>query len=101
MKAWILSDRTGYCEEVSLVFADTPGKAKMQANRTNGTLYQYDLEVDWINLSANRAKLLDGMENASEKEICIKLINDYGWWFEVGNNKYDESNIDEFKALWK
>ena len=101
MKAWILRDRSGYCEYESLVFAETIGQAKKQANYSNGYMYSPDLEIEeWINISANRAKLFDGMENASEKEICIKLIED-GWWFEVGNKKYDESNIDEFKALWK
>lgn len=101
MKAYILSDKTGDCEEVSLVFADTAGKAKMQANQPNDTLYQCELDVDWIDLLARRAKSLDDMENASEKDICIKLIKEDSWYFEVGNKRYDADNIDEFIDLWK
>lgn len=101
MKAWILSDRTGDCEYSSLVFAETPGQAKMQANQSNGTLYQSELEIDdWINISANRAKIFDDMEGKSEKEICIKLIKEYGFWFEVDYVRYNEDNINEFKKLW-
>lgn len=102
MKAFIVSDKTGFYSCFSLVFAETAGKAKVQARYSNGTMYQSELdEVDFLDMSVVRAKDFDNMENESEKEICLKLIKDYSWWFEVNNQRYDEDNIKEFERLWR
>ena len=101
MKAWILSDRNGNESYSSLVFANTAGQAKKQANYDSPYLYQCDLELDYIDISCRRCKELDNCENLSEKEICLVLITEYGWRFYIGNEEYDEDNIDEFNELFK
>ena len=100
MKAWILSDGNGNKPYCSLVFADTMGKAKAQANYDSPFLYQCDLELDYIDISCRRCKELDNKENLSEKEICLILMVEYGWYFEVGNKIYNKDNIEEFKKIW-
>lgn len=65
-------------------------------------MYQYDLEVDdFTSIRAIRAKSLDDCEESSEKEICLRLIKDYGWSFYIGHNIYDEDNIEEFEKLFE
>ena len=39
MKAWILSDRTGNNPYLSLVWAETVGKAKSLANSPDGSMH--------------------------------------------------------------
>lgn len=102
MKAFIVRDKTGFYPYYSLVFAETAGKAKVQARYSNGTMYQSELdEVDFLDMSVVRAKDFDNMENESEKQICLKLIKDHSWWFEIGNQRYGEDNIEEFERLWR
>ena len=102
MKAWVLSDKTGYNPYSSLVWAESAGKAKAQANVDSHLLYQTGLEIDdWRDIAARRAKDFDNCENLSEKEICLKLIQNDGWWFEDSDGqRYDEDNIDEFKEMF-
>ena len=35
-----------------------------------------------------------------EKDICVKLIEDHCWHFVIGEQFYDEDNIEEFKELF-
>ncbi len=102
MKAWIVSSEES-CEPCSsLVWAETRGKAKQMANYGGPYLYQSDLEVDdFTAIRAVRAKNFDDCEELSEKEICLKLIRENGFCFYVGNNFYNEDNIDEFKKLFE
>ena len=102
MKAWILSSDESPEIYSSLVWAESRGKAKAQANHEGPYAYQCDLEVEnFISIEAIRAKSLDDCEDLSEKEICLRLIKDYGWNFYVGNEIYDEDNIKEFEKLFE
>ena len=101
MKAWILSDKTGHNHYSNLVWAKSAGKAKMQANKDGYFAYQTNLEIDdWRDIAARRMKAFDDCENLSEKEICLRLIKDHGWWFEFDGERYDEDNIDEFREMF-
>ena len=101
MKAWMLSDARGDNPYCSLVWAETVGKAKSLANSPDGSMYQCDLEIeDWCDIRAVRFSDFDDCEKMKEKDICIKLIEDHCWHFTVGEQFYDEDNIEEFKELF-
>lgn len=101
MKAWILSDRTGNNPYLSLVWAETVGKAKSLANSPDGSMYQHDLEIeDWRDIRAVRFSDFDDCEKMKEKDICVKLIEDHCWCFEIDEQYYDKYNIEEFKGLF-
>lgn len=54
MKAWVCKDKTeSFCSTV--VFAETAGKARALAQRTDCCE-----DVDWCNISINRLKEMDG-----------------------------------------
>ncbi len=76
MKAWVIENKYSMDGSQVLVFSDTQSGAKNQANF-------YDIDCDWVDLRARRAKEFDGMEKASEKEI-MRTQWEYGWWFEYG-----------------
>ena len=102
MRAWILSSDESLENYSSLVWAESRGKAKQMANYGGPYAYQYDLEVDdFTSIRAIRAKSLDNCEELSEKEICLRLMKDYGWNFYSGNDIYDEDNIKEFEKLFE
>lgn len=102
MKAWIVSSEESYEPCVSLVWAETRGKAKQMANCDSPYLYQTDIEVDdFTAIRAVRAKNFDDCEELLEKEICLKLIKENGFSFFVGNDIYSEDNIDELKKLFE
>ena len=102
MRAWILSSEESSEDFSSLVWAESRGRAKAQANYDSPYVYQYDLEVDdFTSIRAIRAKSLDDCEELSEKEICLRLIKDYGWSFYIGHEIYDEDNIEEFEKLFE
>ena len=102
MRAWILSSEESPETCSSLVWAETIGRAKAQANYDSPYMYQCDLEVDnFTSVRAIRAKSLDNGEELSEKEICLRLMRDYGWIFYLGNETYDEDNIKEFEKLFE
>ena len=102
MRAWILSSDENPENYSSLVWAESRGKAKAQANYDGPYWYQADLEVDdFTSIRAIRAKSLDNGEELSEKEICLRLIKDYGWSFYIGNEVYNEDNIEEFEKLFE
>lgn len=101
MKAWILSDATGNSPCCSLVWAETVGKAKSLANSPDGSMYQSDLEIeDWRDIRAVRCSDFDDCEKMKEKDICVKLIEDHCWCFEIDEQYYDKYNIEEFKELF-
>ena len=102
MRAWILSSDESPENYSSLVWAESRGKAKAQANYDSPYAYQYNLEVDdFTSIRAIRAKSLDNGEELSEQEVCLRLIKDYGWSFYIGNEIYDEDNIKEFEKLFE
>ena len=97
MKAWIIEDPNDYEGRQALVFADTRNEAKNQAG-------WFDIECDWIDLRAIRAKTFDSMENLSTKELMRNQWHE-GWWFELGNDRlpsFDENDVTEktFDDWW-
>lgn len=102
VRAWILSSDESPEPCSSLVWAESRGKAKAQANYEGPYAYQCDLEVDdFTSIRAIRAKSLDNGEDLSEQEVCLRLIKDYGWSFYIGHEIYDEDNIEEFEKLFE
>ena len=102
VRAWILSSDESPENYSSLVWAESRGKAKQQANYDGPYAYQYDLEVEnFTSIRAIRAKSLDNGEELSEKEICLRLMKDYGWNFYLGDEVYNEDNIEEFEKLFE
>ena len=102
MRAWILSSEENPDSGSSLVWAESRGKAKQLANYDSPYLYQGNLEVDdFTSIRAVRAKEFDDCEELSEKNICLRLMKEYSWWFYVGNEYYNEDNINEFKRLFE
>lgn len=101
MKAWILSSEESPETCSSLVWAESRGRAKAQANYDGPYMYQCDLEAyDFTSIRAIRAKSLDNCEEFSEKEICLRLVKEYGWIFYIGDETYDEDNVEEFEKLF-
>ena len=102
VRAWILSSDESPELCSSLVWAESRGRAKQMANYGGPYLYQCDLEVDnFTSIRAIRAKSLDNGEELSEQEVCLRLIKDYGWSFYIGNEVYNEDNIEEFEKLFE
>ena len=102
MRAWILSSDESPEPCSSLVWAESRGKAKQMANYGASYAYQCDLEVEnFTSIRAIRAKSLDDCEELSEKEICLRLMKDYGWNFYSGNEVYNEDSIDDFEKLFE
>ena len=102
MRAWILSADESPENYSSLVWAESRGRAKAQANYEGPYAYQCDLEVEnFTSIRAIRAKSLDNCEELSEKEICLRLMKDYGWNFYSGEEVYNEDYIEEFEKLFE
>lgn len=88
MKAYIVSDKNDY-DPIVLIFADTANQAKSKATRRE------ELDgIEYVNLSARRAKYADGHGNDTERELIILLIK-HGWWYEIGGTRIDEENLEE------
>lgn len=102
MRAWILSSDESPETYSSLVWAESRGRAKTQANYDGPYMYQCDLGADdFTSIRAIRAKSLDNGEEFSEKEICLRLVKEYGWIFYIGDETYDEDNVEEFEKLFE
>lgn len=102
VRAWILSSDESPENYSSLVWAESRGKAKAQANYDGPYMYQYNLEVDdFTTIRAIRAKSLDNGEELSEQEVCLRLMKYCGWNFYLGNEVYNEDNIEEFEKLFE
>ncbi|MCU6786395.1 hypothetical protein AAA081_00370 [Aedoeadaptatus acetigenes] len=102
MRAWILSSDESPEPYISLVWAESRGKAKQMANCWSPYMYQWDLEVEnFTSINAIRAKSLDNCEDLSEKEICLRLMKDYECIFYVDDEIYNEDNIEAFEKLFE
>ena len=102
MRAWILSSDESPEPYISLVWAESRGKAKQMANCRSPYMYQWDLEVEnFTSINAIRAKSLDNCEDLSEKEICLRLMKDYECIFYVDDEIYNEDNIEAFEKLFE
>lgn len=88
MKAYIVSDKNDYDPSV-LVFADTANQAKSIATGRD------ELDgIEYVHLSARRAKYADGYERATERELMILNIKN-GWWYEIGGVHINEENLED------
>lgn len=88
MKAYIVSDKSDYDPSV-LVFAETANQAKSNAAGRD------ELDgIEYVHLSARRAKYADGHDNATERELMILNIKN-GWWYEIGGTRIDEENLED------
>ena len=81
------------------MFAETEAEAKSK-KILRGHIYQTYMDIDDVYIKTERATVLDGWENRSEKDICLKLVKDCGWWFVIGGKQYDEYNINEFRRYF-
>ena len=94
-KAWEL--RIEDSGEISLVWADTAGKAKAQFDSEGVGLrswFTHDLSegvYSFTDVSATRLPKLDGMENDKPKSIIKKLVKECGWV----SDEINVENVDE------
>lgn len=79
MKAW--SVYTDYSEGMSIVFADTAGKARQLAQGTDACE-----DADWCDIRVKRLPEIDGMEDREPKdnpwlneEIRLTLVKERDW----------------------
>lgn len=73
---------------------------KNRKGRMINGVFVKEFEIPYTKIGVRRFKAFDNCENMSEKEICLKLIKDCGYWFEIGLNFYDENNIADFEKIW-
>ena len=88
MKAYMVYDAQGACENYDVAWCDTATQAKL-------ICYQSDIldDVPYIDLRANRAPYLDGMEKEPEmKVLYFKLKN--GWWHDYGGIHLTSENVE-------
>ncbi|ART99192.1 hypothetical protein [Lactobacillus gasseri] len=96
MKAWEL--RIEDSGEISLVWAETAGKAKAQFDREGVGLrswFTHDLSegiYSFIDVSATRLPKLDDLESADPKKVIRILVKEYGW-------ESDEINVENINEL--
>lgn len=91
LKAYVVSEKRNH-EASELVFAETPGKAKVIAQRTEN----FDC-VSFNEMTVNRAKYADGHEKDSERDLLILKMRN-GWWCEIDGRRIDGENVDEALA---
>ncbi|MCZ3740483.1 MULTISPECIES: hypothetical protein [Lactobacillus] len=95
MKAWEL--RIEDSGEISLVWANTAGKAKAQFDSEGVGLrswFTHDLSegvYSFTDVSATRLPKLDGMEDDDPKSIIKKLVKECGWV----SDEINVDNVDE------
>lgn len=79
-----------------IVFAENSKEAMKLAQYLDCT----DTKESYVDVYAKRAPEFDGMENASEKELNLKMWRE-GWYFFVGEYpEPDEATDEEFYELW-
>lgn len=90
MKAYVVEDK--YDDEGIQVLAYSPD-ASGAKNAAKSTECLCD--SDWVDLRARRAKYADDTDHLNERErICFQLAN--GWWYEIGDERWDEENWRDF-----
>lgn len=92
----------------NIVFAENRNQAKSKALKDdcifNNGEWVGDLEVEYIDICANRFKALDALKSQPPMKIAEKLILDYGWYwrFDPDDKIYDSDNFveDDFEKEW-
>ena len=95
LKAYLIVDKYYSEEEQVIVFAETPGKAKLKGLECCDSFYDYD----FTELRAERQKDFD--KYAETQRIPIKELLDRGWWFCCVNcgEQINEDNIADGEAF--
>ncbi|WP_405103111.1 hypothetical protein [Oceanobacillus sp. FSL H7-0719] len=88
-KVWNIHNHEGYQD---IVFAESSKEAKKQGSRLDNCS-----DAEWIDLRVNRVPYLDGMENRTLEEIMYVALQN-GWWFELGDKRYYEDDLEEVVA---
>lgn len=89
MKAYKVYDVENYEGYEDIVFAKTAREAKKMWSTLDSCA-----DAEYINIRVNRLPFLDGMEDRTKEEVLyVAMLN--GWWYEIGDKRCDEENIDE------
>lgn len=88
MKAWSVEDK--HCDEgyLEVVFAETRGKAILASEA-------YGMSGEYTEMRAKRLKILDDQEDMPKNEAIRLLIEKEGWYWDIGNVRIDEDNLEE------
>ena len=90
MKAYEVKDEKSDEGYSIIVYANTVREAR------NIGLSSIDLDhAEFLNVTAKRAPYMDDTEDLGDMDRYIILLQ-HGWWFQYGNNIYDEDNLGEF-----
>lgn len=103
MKAWVVSDKDSYEGGSTVVFAETRGKAKLKAQRTNACEY-----ADFTRITCRRMpeadKFYKGQDELDwfDEEARIFLVRDMGWYCLNGKDSYcDDCPAKQYCGEWE
>lgn len=98
MKAWVVTDKDSYEGGSAVVFAETPGKAKAKALKTQVCVY-----ADFTRITCRRMPDADkfyhgqGELDWADKDVRVFLVRDHGWWcLEVRDSECDVCPAKKF-----
>ena len=103
MKAWLVSDKDSYEGGSAVVFAETSGKAKLKAQRTNACE-----DADFTRITCRRMpdadKFYKGQDELSwyDEDARIFLVRDHGWECIDGRDSYcDDCPAKQYCGAWE
>lgn len=103
MKAWVVTDEDSYEGGSTVVFAETRGKAKLKAQRTNACE-----DADFTRITCRRMpdadKFYKGQDELSwyDEDARIFLVRDHGWECIDGRDSYcDDCPAKQYCGAWE
>lgn len=103
MKAWVVTDKDSYEGGSTVVFAETRGKAKLKAQRTNACE-----DADFTRITCRRMpdadKFYKGQDELSwyDEDARIFLVRDHGWECIDGRDSYcDDCPAKQYCGAWE
>lgn len=103
MKAWVVTDKDSYEGGSTVVFAETRGKAKLKAQRTNACE-----DADFTRITCRRMpdadKFYKGQDELSwyDEDARIFLVRDHGWECIDGRDSYcDGCPAKQYCGAWE
>ena len=103
MKAWVVSDKDSYEGGSTVVFAETRGKAKLKAQRTNACE-----DAEFTRIECRRMpdadKLYKGQDELDwfDPEARIFLVRDHSWRCIDGRDSYcDGCPAKQYCGEWE
>ena len=103
MKAWVVSDKDSYEGGSTVVFAETRGKAKLKAQRTNACE-----DADFTRITCRRMpdadRLYKGQDELDwfDEEARIFLVRDHSWRCVDGRDSYcDDCPAKQYCGEWE